>query len=185
MRGRCAEPGVHGTHLESPLGAVCVCQWLSRVRLFETPWTAAHQAPLSLGFSRQEYWSGLPCPSPEDLSDPGIEPMTPVSPALAGGFFTTSADEAQKGDLTPHSAQETPPDPPLPGASLSQMGTRGVRVPPFIGSHLPAHGGQTVPMGLRQPCPLHRLGTSCPWEDQQGQWGSMGWARSVPGLVDS
>ena len=108
---------------------VCVCQWLSRVRLFATPWTAAHQAPLSLGFSRQEYWSGLPCPSPEDLPDPGIEPMTPVSPALAGGFFTTSADEAQKGDLTPHSAWETPPDPPLPGASLSQMGTRGVRVP--------------------------------------------------------
>ena len=51
-----------------------------------TPWTAAHQAPLSLGFSRQEYWSGLPSPSPEDLPDPGIDP---TSPALAGGFFTT------------------------------------------------------------------------------------------------
>ena len=61
----------------------------SRVRLFVTPWTAAHQAPLSLGFSRHEYCSGLPCPSPGDLPDPGIKPTSPVSPALAGGFFTT------------------------------------------------------------------------------------------------
>ena len=53
---------------------------------FVTPWTVAYQAPLSTGFPRQEYWSGLPFPSPGDLSDPGIEPM---SPALAGGFFTT------------------------------------------------------------------------------------------------
>ena len=53
---------------------------------FATPWTAAHQAPLSMGFSRQEYWSGLPCPSPGDLPNPGFEPE---SPALAGGFFTT------------------------------------------------------------------------------------------------
>ena len=56
------------------------------VPLFAPPWTVAHQAPLSLGFSRQEYWSGLPFPSPEDLSDPGIDP---TSSALAGGFFTT------------------------------------------------------------------------------------------------
>ena len=54
-----------------------------------TPWVVAHQAPLSMGFSRQEYWSGLPFPSPGDLTDPGIEPKSPVSPALAGGFFTT------------------------------------------------------------------------------------------------
>ena len=46
----------------------------SRVRLFETPWTVAYQAPLSMGFSRQEYWSGLPFPSPGDLPDPGMEP---------------------------------------------------------------------------------------------------------------
>ena len=51
-----------------------------------TPWTVAHQAPLSMGFPRQEYWSGLPCPSPGDLSKSGVEP---VSPALAGGFFTS------------------------------------------------------------------------------------------------
>ena len=55
--------------------------------------TVAHQAPLSMGFSRQEYWSGLPCPSPGDLPDPGIEPVSLTSPALAlaGRFFTTSA----------------------------------------------------------------------------------------------
>ena len=50
----------------------------------------AHQAPLSMGFSRQEYWSGLSCPLPGDLPDPGIEPGSLKSPALAGGFFTTS-----------------------------------------------------------------------------------------------
>ena len=53
------------------------------------PWTVAHQIPLSMGFSRQEYWSGVPFPSPGDLSNPGIEPASLVSPALASGFFTT------------------------------------------------------------------------------------------------
>ena len=52
----------------------------------ETVWTAACQAPLSMGFSRQEYWSGLPCPLPRDLPDPGIEPSSLMSPALAGRF---------------------------------------------------------------------------------------------------
>ena len=61
----------------------------SHVRLTVTPWTAACQAPLSMEFSRQEYWSGLPCPLSGDLPNPGIEPMPLVSPALAGGFFTT------------------------------------------------------------------------------------------------
>ena len=51
---------------------------LSRVRLFATPWTVAYQAPLSMEFSRQEYWSGLPFPSSGDLPDPGIEPRSPV-----------------------------------------------------------------------------------------------------------
>ena len=53
---------------------------------FPAPWTVAHQAPLSMEFFRQEYWNELPFPTPEYLPDPGIEP---VSPALAGGFFTT------------------------------------------------------------------------------------------------
>ena len=63
---------------------------VSYVRLFETPWAVAHQAPLSLGFSQQEYWSGLPFPTSGDLPDPRIEPVSLTSPALAGGFFTTS-----------------------------------------------------------------------------------------------
>ena len=63
---------------------------LSRVQLFGTPWTVAHQAPLSMEFSRQEYWSGLPFPTQMDCPNPGIKPMSLVSSALAGGFFTTS-----------------------------------------------------------------------------------------------
>ena len=72
---------------------VCVCAnkrvagTLSHAQLFVTPWTVAHQAPLSMEFSRQEYWSGLSFPSPDSLSDPGIEPTFLVYPALAGGFF--------------------------------------------------------------------------------------------------
>ena len=64
---------------------VCV---LSCVQLLETPLTVARQAPLSMGFLRQEYWSGLPFPPPEDLPNPGIEPTSPVSPALTGRLFT-------------------------------------------------------------------------------------------------
>ena len=61
------------------------CIWLC-----VTLWTVACQVPLSMRFSRQEYWNGLPCPPPGDRPDPGIEPMSLFSPALAGGFFTTS-----------------------------------------------------------------------------------------------
>ena len=64
-------------------------QLLGCVLLFGTPRTVAHQTPLSTGFSRQEYWSGLPFPPPEDLPNPGIKPASLVSPALACGFFTT------------------------------------------------------------------------------------------------
>ena len=62
----------------------CVCvKSLSHVQLFETPWTVARQAPLSMGFSRQEYWSGLPFPSLGDLPNPGIEPGSPALQADA------------------------------------------------------------------------------------------------------
>ena len=67
---------------------VCVCV-LSHVQLFATPWTAAHQAPLSMEFSRQEWWNGLPFPTPGGLPDPGIEPDSPASLVLSGRFFTT------------------------------------------------------------------------------------------------
>ena len=60
----------------------------SRVQFFVTPCTVAHQAPLSMELSRQEYWSGLPFPPAGDLPDPEIEPSSPVSLAVAGRFFT-------------------------------------------------------------------------------------------------
>ena len=68
----------------------CVPSHFSYVQLFETLWTIAHQAPLSFGFFRQEFWSGLPCPPPGDLPDAGIKPASLMSPTLAGGSFTTS-----------------------------------------------------------------------------------------------
>ena len=66
---------------------------LSHVRVFATPCTVAHEAPLSMEFSRQEYWSGLLFPPPEVLPDPGIKPVSPVSPALAGILFITEPPE--------------------------------------------------------------------------------------------
>ena len=73
------------------LNSTCNTKSLSHVRLFATSWTVAHQAPLIMGFSKQEYWSGLPCPSPEDLPDQGIKHTSLMSPTLAGRFFNTSA----------------------------------------------------------------------------------------------
>ena len=72
------------------------CAWL-----LTTLWIIAHQAPLSMEFSRQEYWSGLPCPPPGDLPDPGIETMSLKSLALADGFFTTSATWEATPSLAP------------------------------------------------------------------------------------
>ena len=64
------------------LPCAAVLNHFSHVQLFATLWTVVHEAPLSKGFSRQEYWSGLPCPPPGGLPDPGIEPTSPVTPAL-------------------------------------------------------------------------------------------------------
>ena len=69
----------------------CVLSCFSHVCLYATSWTVARQAPLSMGFSRQEYWSELACPPPGDLPDLEIEPKSLPSLALAGGFFTTIA----------------------------------------------------------------------------------------------
>ena len=66
------------SHIREESVCVCVCESLSHVRLFVTPWTIACQAPLSMAFSNQEYWSGLPFPSPEDLPSPGIKPGSPA-----------------------------------------------------------------------------------------------------------
>ena len=64
-------------------------QLLSCVQLFETPWTVAQQPPLSMGLFQQEFWTGLPFPSPKDLPHPGIESTSPEAPALAGRFLIT------------------------------------------------------------------------------------------------
>ena len=66
-----------------------------------TPWTVAHQVPLSMEFSRQEDGSGLPCPPPGDLPNPGIKPASLVSPALAGRFFTTEPSGKPQFDTKP------------------------------------------------------------------------------------
>ena len=72
-----------------PFRALWVCsQSLTCVRLFAAPWTVARQAPLSLGFPRQEYWSGLPVPSPGGLPDQGLNPYLLQVSCIAGGFFT-------------------------------------------------------------------------------------------------
>ena len=87
------------------LTRACMLSCFSHVWLFVTLQTIASQAPVSMGFSRQEYWNGLPCPPPGDLLGPGIEPGSPTFLTLASGFFTTSVTwEAQK--LT-HSGSKT------------------------------------------------------------------------------
>ena len=73
------------------LVGVCVCA--CDARLCVTPWTVAHQAALSMGFSWQEYWSGLPCPPPGDLPNPRIESMSPESPALLADSLLTELSE--------------------------------------------------------------------------------------------
>ena len=69
----------------------CMLSQLGRVRFFVALWTIAHHIPLSMGFSRQEYWSGLPCSPPVDLPNPAIKPVPPEFPALSGRFFMTNA----------------------------------------------------------------------------------------------
>ena len=87
----------------SPQTSICACMLncLSRVRLCATLRTVAYQTPLSMGFSRKEYWSGLPCPPPGDLPSTLTEPSSLRSPALAGRFFTSRATW-EAPNLHPH-----------------------------------------------------------------------------------
>ena len=87
-------PVSYGCKEQSFVIAVLCC-FFSCVRLFATPWTVVCQDPPSMGFPRQEYWSGLPCPPPGDLPDPGIELTSLMSPAVADGFFTIAAAAAK------------------------------------------------------------------------------------------
>ena len=78
------------------ISLMCMRSCFRHVQIFGTLWTVAHQAPLSMGFSRAEDWSGLPCSPPGDLTNGGTEPASLMYSALAGGFFITSATwEAQ------------------------------------------------------------------------------------------
>ena len=89
---------------------LCAAQMLSRVWLFVTSWTVAPQTPLSMVFSRLEYCSRLPCPPSGDLPNPGIEPTSLTYPALASGFFTTSASwEVPDGYGRPLNPKSGPP----------------------------------------------------------------------------
>ena len=80
-------------------------QLLSRAQLVATPWTVDHQAPLSTGLSRQEYWTGWPFPSPGDLPNPAIKP---ASPTLTGGFFTSDLPEKSSWTLAYLKLTESP-----------------------------------------------------------------------------
>ena len=78
---------------------MCVCgQLFTSAQFFATPWTVAHRAPLSMGFSRQEYWSGLPLPPPGDLPDPGIKP---ASPALQADSLLLNHEGSPEVDIIP------------------------------------------------------------------------------------
>ena len=71
---------------------MCGCSVTSVASDSVTPWTSPSGSSVHMGFSRQEHWSGFPCPPPGDLPDPGIEPVSLMSPALVGGFFITSVN---------------------------------------------------------------------------------------------
>ena len=88
------------TALSQQCRVTCVClpaKSLQSCLTLVTPWTAAHQAPLSMGFSRQEEWGGWPCPPPAGLPNPGIKPGSLNSSALAGKFFSTSTTWEARG----------------------------------------------------------------------------------------
>ena len=111
--------GVPSRSLSHPLKShVCVLSGFIHVQLFVTLRTIAHQAPLSRGFFRQEYWSGLPCPPPGDLPDPGIEPESLMSSEFADRVFTTN---------TTWKAQTTCPFPNAPEPSPSGRQSPGTR----------------------------------------------------------
>ena len=106
----------------------CMHAWMlsrfSHVQLFATPWTVTHQAPLSMEFSRQEYWSELPFPSPGDLPDPGISPMSPASPALQADSLLLSHHGSPLSRLGRWNGSHTWPRLPLLSAACSYRTAR-------------------------------------------------------------
>ena len=123
----------------------------SRVQLFVSPWTVVCQAPLSMRFSRQENWSALPFPSSKDLPDPGIRTMSPVSPVLASGFFTTNATwkalsvqfsrSVMSSSLQPHGLQHAriPCPSSTPGSCSNTFPSSWWCHPTISSSVIPSH----------------------------------------------
>ena len=109
------DPGITPGSLMSP-ALVYILSHFHGVWLSETLWTVARQASLSMGFSKKEYWSGLPCPPPGDLPNPRIKPASPLSPPLAGGFFITAAAKSlQSCPTLCDPIDGSPPGYPIPG----------------------------------------------------------------------
>ena len=101
------------------MAGVCACSFTSVVSDSVTPWTVAHQAPLSMGFSRREYWNGLPCSPPEDLSHPGIEP---ISLALqVGSLLTEPAGKPSRWLRAPTFNEQHSPNPLMLYSSYAQF----------------------------------------------------------------
>ena len=152
----------------------CVCVLcsvtLSHVRLFTTPWTAAYQAPLSMEFSRQEYWSGLPLPHAGDLPNPGIKPS---SPASEGGIFTTEPAGKPQG-LFPSFTTANHPS-PLGGATMNAASH------PLL--NLPVSPTQSFCLG-------ELLSDSVVWQEQtqhshlSSVWGSLSWTSWCRGNLE-
>ena len=115
-------------------------------------WTVAHQAPMSVEFFRQEYWSGLLFPTSGDLPDPGIKPVSLVSPALAGGFFTTASHGLPNSCLS--SSAKTDNGVPLLRSSLPCFGGRNVMRGPWVFTEFSQHWVTFI------------LRSSEPWRDQ-------------------
>ena len=137
----------------------CVLGRLSHVWLFGTPWTVAHQALLSMGFSRQEYWSGLPCPPPGDLSIPGIKP---TSLALAGRFFTLEPP----GKPSSYLALQLMQDGAAPLPPRRWWGSRGVQ----LGEWSLNTGWELSLLGLYSPSPgVHDSEMAQRWLGSMGE----------------
>ena len=119
----------------------------SYVQLFVTSWTIAHQPPLSMEFSKQEYFSGLPLPTPGDLPDPGIKPLSPASPALAGGFFITVSPGKPRWLCSQHRTSTV-----IPNIFIKLQRSRL-----HAGSHLP----------LQQS---HSSWCACSWRQRKSKW---------------
>ena len=140
-----SEPPGEPYKSESVRAVERVLSCFSCVQLFETLWTVTCQAPLSVRFSREEYWSGLPFPSPGDLFDPGIKLTSFTSPALAGGFFTTSATW-QRRDLL-----KFPDGTAGHGVQLAGSPALSNHTASFL-DHQPVLSGSGLRAGPRLPC---------------------------------